>query len=80
MNEKVMIRKNRQIGIAQCILEGKSTRQTAEEYGISRFTVKRDLEELYCTGYGKDEKEIKRNRLLAYKALKIIESRTTRKE
>lgn len=80
MNEKSKKRKYRQIGIAQCILEGKSTRQAAEEYGISRCTVKRDLEELYWNGYGNDEKEANKYRVLAYKALKVIESRTTRKE
>lgn len=80
MNEKIRKKRNRQIGMAQFILEGNSIRKTAEEYGISERTVKRDLTELYWTGYGKDGKEINRNRALAYKALKVIESRTTRKE
>ena len=80
MNERISKRRNRQIGVAQCILEGKSMKQTAAEYGISRCTVKRDLEELYWDGYGKDEKEADKNRVLAYRALKAIESRTKRKE
>ena len=79
MNEIQIRRKNRQIGVALCILEGKSTREVSEEYSISRYTVKRDLEELYLNGYGKNAEENKRNRILAYKALKVIEARTTKK-
>lgn len=80
MNEKQTKRKNRQIGVAQCILEGKSIREVSEEYSISKCTVKRDLEELYLSGYGKNAEENKKNRILAYKALKVIEARTTKKE
>ena len=80
MNERIIKRRNRQIGVAQCILEGRSIRETAKEYSISKETVKRDLDELYWDGYGRDEKEINKNKLLAYKALKMIESRKIRKE
>lgn len=75
MNEKMIKRKNRQIGIAQCILEGKTIRETAQECGVSKDTVRRDLVELYYSGYGENEIQINKNKLLAWKALKKIENR-----
>ena len=75
MNEKMIKRKNRQIGISQCILEGKTIRETAQECGVSKDTVRRDLVELYYSGYGENEIQINKNKLLAWKALKEIENR-----
>lgn len=75
MNEKMIKRKNRQIGIAQCILEGKTIRETAQECGVFKDTVRRDLVELYYSGYGENEIQINKNKLLAWKALKEIENR-----
>ncbi len=75
MNEKMIKRKNRQIGIAQCILEGKTIRETAQECGVSKDTVRRDLVDLYYNGYGENETQVKENKLLAWRALKEIENR-----
>lgn len=55
MNESFIKRKNRQVGIAECIIEGKSIKAAGEEYGISATTAKRDLVELYRDGYGTDQ-------------------------
>lgn len=75
MNEKIIKRKNRQIGIAKCILEGRTITETAQECGVSKDTVKRDLVDLFYDGYGKDETQIKKNKILAWRALKEIENR-----
>ena len=75
MDEKIIKRKNRQVGIAQCILEGKTIRETAQECGVSKDTVKRDLVDLFYDGYGEDEIQIKKSQILAWKALKEIEDR-----
>ncbi len=75
MNESFIKRKNRQVGIAECIIEGKSIKAAGEEYGISATTAKRDLVELYRDGYGTDQEQINRNKKLALRALKIIEAR-----
>ncbi|MFR5509113.1 MAG: hypothetical protein ACLTKT_07980 [Clostridia bacterium] len=75
MNESFIKRKNRQVGIAECIIEGKSIKAAGEEYGISATTAKRDLIELYHDGYGIDQEQIKHNKKVALMALKIIEDR-----
>lgn len=79
MNEIQIKRKNRQVGIAECILEGMTITDTAKEYGISRETVKRDLVELFYEGYGEEERQIKKNKILALRALKEIQKRKTKK-
>lgn len=78
MNEKIMKKRNRQIGIAKCILEGMSLKEAGEEYGISARTVRRDIEELYMSGYGNTEEQRKQNEVLALKALLEIKRRKGR--
>lgn len=79
MNEIRIKRKNRQVGVAECILEGMTIKDTAKEYGISRETVRRDLAELFYDGYGENETQIKKNKILAMRALKELQNRNTKK-
>ncbi len=75
MNEGIVKKRNRQIGLAKCVLEGMTLKKAGEEYGVSARTVRRDIEELYISGYGHTKEQIEQNRRLACKALKTIESR-----
>lgn len=78
MNEKIMKKRNRQIGLSKCILEGMSLKEAGEEYGISARTVKRDIKELYLSGYGNTQEEREKNESLALKALVEIDKRKGR--
>lgn len=75
MNENIIKRRNRQIGLSQCILEGMTLKEAGEEYGISAKTVARDIKQLALVGYGTTKEQIEQNKILAYKALEEIERR-----